>query len=422
MKPMPLSGKRTTFKNPTPWPTPVDGGTLFEEIVTTIKRFVVLPDAAAETMALWVIHTYALDAAYVTPRLCFTGPEKECGKTTSLEVLAGLVARPLQAANVTPAVVFRAVDKHRPTLLIDEADTFLHGKEELRGILNSGHIRSGSVPRLERVGDSYELAFFSTFGPVAIALIGELPATLAARAVTIRLRRKLSNENVDPVRADRLAALETLRRKVARWVRDNLPALKAGDPDIPATLYNRAADNWRPLLAIADVVGGTWPARARAAALLLSGKRDEGVTTPRIQVLADLRELFEERKVDKLRSEEIVDYLVEQEDRPWSEWLETTAPARQLATLLAPFDIRPKTLRLGKETAKGYERMSFEDAWRRYLPAPGGSVVTEVVTDANRSGDSDADSIVTDVTDIEGESKQAGSPASAIPSLSTAAL
>ena len=35
---------------------------------------------------------------------------------------------------------------------------------------------------------------------------------------------------------------------------------------MPASLDGRAADNWRPLIAIADLAGSEWPARARRVA------------------------------------------------------------------------------------------------------------------------------------------------------------
>src|SRR5205085_1767546 len=41
--------------------------------------------------------------------------------------------------------------------------------------------------------------------------------------------------------------------------------LQACDPPMPPTAYNRVADNWRPLFAIAHTVGGDWPALALEA-------------------------------------------------------------------------------------------------------------------------------------------------------------
>ncbi|MGZ5567457.1 MAG: hypothetical protein ACXWKG_10610, partial [Limisphaerales bacterium] len=59
-----------------------------------------------------------------------------------LAVLSELVCRPVVAANISSPAFFRVIEELRPTLLIDEADTFLQGNDELRGILNSGYARS----------------------------------------------------------------------------------------------------------------------------------------------------------------------------------------------------------------------------------------------------------------------------------------
>jgi putative DNA primase/helicase len=109
-----------------PWPDPVDGAALLDAVAKAIRRHVVMPDNAADACALWVAHTYVVTRFLVSPRLCVRSVVKQCGKTTLLDVLERLVLRPLQTTNVTPAAIFRVVEAHRPTLLIDEADTFLH--------------------------------------------------------------------------------------------------------------------------------------------------------------------------------------------------------------------------------------------------------------------------------------------------------
>jgi hypothetical protein len=68
-------------------------------------------------------------------------PEKRCGKTTLLAALGETVRCPVIAANISPSALFRLIDRTGPTLLIDEAGTFLPGNHELRGILNSGYSR-----------------------------------------------------------------------------------------------------------------------------------------------------------------------------------------------------------------------------------------------------------------------------------------
>ena len=117
-----------------PWPEPVEGHVLLDHLARTLRRFAVLPQWAPETLALWVLHTYAFELRDVTAYLGIESPEKRCGKTTLLGVLNELVNRPIAAANISSPAFFRVIEEARPTLLIDEADTLLAGNDELRGI------------------------------------------------------------------------------------------------------------------------------------------------------------------------------------------------------------------------------------------------------------------------------------------------
>src|SRR5579859_527739 len=116
------------------WGEAVDGGKLLDELAAVVRRFVVLPEWGSETVALWVVHTYAFELREVSVYLGIESPEKRCGKTTLLTVLGELVNRPVLAANISPSAFFRVIEELRPTLLIDEADTLLQGNDELRGI------------------------------------------------------------------------------------------------------------------------------------------------------------------------------------------------------------------------------------------------------------------------------------------------
>jgi hypothetical protein len=360
-------GKVLALSDPEPWPEAVEGPALMDELVGTFGRFMVLPDDGAHVVAaLWALHTHAHDAARVSPILAITSPEKRCGKTTLLTLLSGLTRRPLPASNITTAVVFRAVEKYRPTLLIDEADTFLKEREELRGVLNSGHNRATAMV-LRTVGDDHEPRTFSTWGPKAIALIGDLPATLEDRSVVLALRRRRKDEKVEELRLDRLEELEPIRRRAGRWATDHLDVLTAADPTVPAGLHDRARDNWRPLLAIADALGGPWPERARAAAVKLSGDAGDG-DAPGVMLLEDLKGIFGGK--DAIRSEDIVAALIELEDRPWPEWRGgKPLTKRGLAKLLKPFKVFPTQYREGDRGGlRGYKAEAMKDAWDRYLP------------------------------------------------------
>jgi putative DNA primase/helicase len=125
------------------WPEPVDSAELLNDIERAIERYVVLPSKAGATGALWTLFAHAHEAAPNSPTLALQSPEKRCGKTTALAVLSYLVPRAVPAANVSSAALYRSVELFRPTLLIDEGDSFLGSdKDEMRGILNSGFTRA----------------------------------------------------------------------------------------------------------------------------------------------------------------------------------------------------------------------------------------------------------------------------------------
>jgi putative DNA primase/helicase len=359
-------GRALNLPEPEPWSESVNGAELLNALAASIRGHVVMPDHAADTVALWVLHTYLLDCFGISPRLAITSPEKGCGKTTLLDVLSRLVMRPLPTANATASAIFRVVEIQQPTLLIDEADTFLSENEELRGILNSGHRQGGAVIRT--VGEDFEPRAFSTYSACTIALIGKLPATPMDRSVPIDLRRRRPDEAIEAFRFDRTGALDQLARQAARWAMDHADYVRSADPEMPAGVFNRAADNWRPLLAIADAAGSDWPARARQAVQSLAAAGDDDQSA-RVTLLADIRTIFAECHADRLPSAELVEALVAIEGRPWAEWKAGKAiTVNGLARLLAPFGIKPGTIRTANGTPKGYMRAQFEDAFARYLP------------------------------------------------------
>ncbi|MCP3957544.1 MAG: DUF3631 domain-containing protein, partial [bacterium] len=297
-------GTGVAFAEPEPWPEPVDGARLLEGLAETFKRYIVLSPGTATALSLWVVHTYALEAAFITPRLAITSPVKRCAKTLVLTVLEHLVTKALMTSNVSAAAVFRCIEKFQPSLLVDEADTFLAGKDELRGILNSGHRRGGTVLRV--AGDALEPRAFRTFAPVAIAMIGKLRDTLADRSIEIEMRRKRREEKVEILRLDRMSHLGELRSRCARWAHDHLQELRDAEPEVPAELHDRAADNWRPLLAIADAVGGDWPTLARRSAQLLSSDVEGEDRAIGEMLLADIRSIFESRGADRIFTDDLL--------------------------------------------------------------------------------------------------------------------
>jgi putative DNA primase/helicase len=359
--------KTSAVPDPEPWPEPVDGAELLNGLTEAIQRHVVLKKGEAQAIALWVVHTHALDAFDISPRLAVKSPVKQCGKSTLLDVLSCVARDPITAANITAAALFRVIDQDTPTVLIDEADTFLIKDDALRGILNSGHRRNTAfVMRAD--GENLQPRRFSTWAPVAIACIGVLPETLEDRSIQVTLRRRLLSENIEPFRSDRTNSYLDLSRMTARWSADHMQQLKAADPKVPAGIANREADNWRPLWAIADAAGGDWPKRSRqiAEAMVKSDRKsDQSINA---SLLRDISTIFAALGIERMSSAQLVSELVKFEGHLWSEW-RGNQPITQnaVARILAAFGIAPTEMRIYGKVLRGYNRVQFADAFARYL-------------------------------------------------------
>ena len=212
---------------------------------------------------------------------------------------------------------------------------------------------------------------------MAFAHIGPIPDTLEQRSITLPMKRKKPGERVAPVRQVGPAAvalraeLRLLVSHIERWVTDEGPRLAAGFPSIPDGLSgDRAADNWMPLLAIADALGGAWPEHARQAALAFSGQAALENESIKVELLTDIQMLYARDDVDRLASSDLCDRLAVMEERPWSEWKKgKPMTPSQLARQLKPFGVFSRTIRLaGQGTVKGYLIKDFADAFERYLP------------------------------------------------------
>jgi Protein of unknown function (DUF3631) len=359
-----VQGDSFVWLDPEPSPQSVSGEQLLNDLSARFTQYVVLPSGAADAMALWTLYTWTFDAFNVSPILAITSPVKRCGKTTVVTLLQALARRSLAASSITPAALFRFVEREQPTLIVDEADRFLLKSEELTGILNAGHVRA-TARVIRTSGEHHEPRSFSTWCPKAIAMIGRLEDTLQDRAIEVRMRRKTNSETTDLLRVDRVAGeVEDLRRQAVRWCADNAAAIAAADPPMPAHLHNRAQDNWRPLFAISQVAQGQWPERVQRAAEQLSQIADDQEDLG-LLLLGDIRRVFNGR--ERVSSAELVHILQQDVEKPWSEWWQNGP--REVAKLLRPFGIRSRKIRIGAAApAQGYVQADFNDALRRYLP------------------------------------------------------
>jgi putative DNA primase/helicase len=359
-------GRAVKIVDVLPWQEPVDGEMLATVLTCAIKTYVVIREEAADAIAFWVLHTWLANDFRISPRLALTSPTKGCGKTTVLQLLNLLVRRPKRAGSISPPALFRAVEKYQPTLLLDENEKYLEVGSDFHALLNEGHAKGATVLRV--LGEKLELREFCVFGAVAFARNGKLPDDLEQRSIVIELHRRMADEPICQLLPERCESLQRVARMAARWSEDHRADLVDANPDM-GILINRIADNWRPLFAIADFIGGEWPARVRDAAMALAPREADSIGTT---LLADIKATFEEKQADRLSSTDMCEALIALEGRPWAEWKAGKAlTPNQLARLLKPFHVISDTIRVGSKVAKGYYRHHFEEAFQRYLAALG---------------------------------------------------
>jgi putative DNA primase/helicase len=347
---------------------PQDTGTLLRELVELYTRHVVLPAGAETVLAVWTMHTWVPGVSHYTPRLLVTSPTKRCGKTLVLELLEATCARAILSASLTAAVLFRAIEALQPTLLVDEADTFLGENEELRGVINAGYKSSGTVLRCE--GDDHQVTKFRCFAPVAIAAIGNVPATIADRAFTIKMARKGTGEKVERLDRRARAALTAFPPRLSRWAEDHREMLQELTGDAPESLNDRQREISEPLLMIAELAGGTWPATVREAILKLCGASDGESSDRRERLLAAVWALYTSG-VDFLTLKEIVSRLLAEDDSEWHE----AARGKPLTPValgrwLAAYGLRSSQPRSAGQQ-RGYLRADLAPVAAKYLPDPG---------------------------------------------------
>lgn len=336
---------------------------IVEEVEDFISRYVVIPEGPYKrVLALFVIHTwqFATDdkiGARTSPILYINSPEKQSGKSRLLEVLEVLVANPMRSTNVTSAVLFHAIEKMQPTLLLDEVDAIWHGtkNEELRGILNGGYKEGGHVWRM----DKGEPRAFNTFSPKVLAGInnGYLPDTIADRAIPVTLLRKKESDKVEQFFSLEVKdEIEPFLDEMAVWAYENEEKLRYHTPKKIEHASDRQWEIAMPLVSIGELLGVDDVHEVMGEILKEEIERD--TESPREHLLRKIRDLFELKQTTKLFTQDIVDHM----DR------KDFTSAKSVATILnGDFGIESRSVRVGNRVKRGYLYSDFQDAFDRLI-------------------------------------------------------
>jgi hypothetical protein len=376
-----------------------DGGKLLDEVWEFLLSYVAFPSLhSSVAVVLWAAHTHLAQQFESTPRLALLSPEKQCGKSRTLELLELLCAGAETLSDASPAYLYRRIgtqDAGPLTVLLDECDAiWKRGRnsdetaEALRSVINAGHRRSATVGRVEMNGQAARLTRFRVYAPAALAGIGNLPDTIIDRSVVIRMRRRAPDEHVRPFR-ERITRPEgeDLRGQLADWAVTVADKVGAPWPDMPDGISDRPADVWEPLLMVAELAGGGWPDMAREACVaLVTGAHDDNETAG-VRLLTDIRAVWpatgthgtsgtllasdvpDVPPVPHLATDDLLRRLHALDESPWADWYGKPLDARQLARALKPYGVGSTKVRIGELSVRGYRRVDFTEAWRRYVAA-----------------------------------------------------
>lgn len=363
---------------PAPLPADVDGASILDQVEKFLSRFVIYPSEHARTAhVLWIAHTWRMDLWDSTPRLAFMSAEPGSGKSRALEVTTELVPNPLHAIDVTPAYLLRKIgdEDGAPTVLYDEIDTVFGPKardssEDVRSLLNAGHRRGATAGRCIKMGSQIVPEEYAAYCAVALAglKVDNLPDTIRTRAVVIRMRRRAASEKVTPWRQrDGEALAAPVRELLKSWTL-SLPTSITDWPTPPEGVEDRNADVWESLLWLANRAGGSWPRRAAEAAVYFVREAKETPATLGVLLLHDLRKVFDAHPdAAHLATADIVRELHGLDESPWADE-DRPLDGRRLSALLRDYEVRPRKIRTGATTARGYRREDLLDPWTRYLP------------------------------------------------------
>jgi Protein of unknown function (DUF3631) len=113
------------------------------------------------------------------------------------------------------------------------------------------------------------------------------------------------------------------------------------------------------LFRIADLAGPTSAKQARTAAVeLSSGRGADDEKSLGVKLLSHIRGIIEPLKLggrDRILSAELVDYLCDLEESPWTDLYGKPLTQNGLARRLRPYRVRPTTIRTDTGRGKGYE-------------------------------------------------------------------
>jgi Protein of unknown function (DUF3631) len=366
-----------------PWEAPVNTHEILNAVAAKFGEYVIIHDQViAPIIPLWIAFAWVHDIAAFSPILVFESADTGEAKSAASKMVALQTPRACILVEPTGPAFYHLIDRTHPTLVIDDADKLLPRRPDLAHIVNAGWMRGNSIPRVDV--KTNEVHRFDTFCPKVINginLLAHLAPATRTRCITIKMLPKLESEKVANHRhADRDESFVILRRKLLRWATDNMSKLDNAEPKMPEGIFSRLEENYHLMFAIADLAGGGWPKKARAAAIRLTAEHNSPSAGKNL--LSIMFDLTVKRRTTLFTSEQLPQLVADESDEFANYKHGRMINKYEIAILLRPYcGIHPDLIhpRGGKTADRGYDTTwpEFTRAFKHYLgkALPGGRSV-----------------------------------------------
>ena len=321
----------------------------------------------ADVLAVWTAMTYVMDHLEIAPMLYIYSPVAQCGKSTVLKLLSAFCHNSRMVSKISPAAIYRIIERDRPSLFLDEADRILRGNTELNGIINAGHARFEAkvIINQKLPNGNWEPVEFPVWCAKAIAGIGEQDDTLTSRSIVITLRRKLITEVVKPVRFNLTQQHEASRLKLASWAKEFAPVSEEEMVPYLQASTDRGTDNWLALGIIARRVSADWERRIQDGLKAIEQRTESDSASIGIQLLNDVRSAVTADPKPEWASTDLYNEVVYNDENDWTRFDHGREITKKKFTqMLAEFGVTPKK----RQKANVFYVSDLEDAFERYLP------------------------------------------------------
>ena len=348
-----------------------------------------MTEAQIVAVILWCATTFLSHLLQIHAYLGITAPTKQCGKTTLVNLVRAVVRQGLiVAGRVSAAYIYRAIDRLRPTFIVDESQAIFRKSPDVEDIFNAGHVRSTAyVGLVEKVNDEFVEKRFNVFCPKVIGLKGKIDDdSLQDRVIEIRLSRILESDLKEDFwdvfgKIPQAELFIECRRKFVRAVMDCAETFKNHEPELPKFSNGRLKQNWKPFWILAELADqsagaekgkGYWCKQLTEA---IEECEEEALAEPPFQdyLVKSLKEFCEEylkrpsvlkhKNRDLIPTEDILspsEGLNADKEAPWFAKDKEGLTRERLARELRGFKVKRIQRRISENAVRGYSYRALQ--------------------------------------------------------------